>query len=301
MTSENSGELQQLSPSTWAFVQPPGGWCLNNSGVVAGRDGMITVIDTPATIGRATTLRHAIHTAGLPAPTYVVNTHFHGDHCFGNQVFAEGATIISSSVTQQLIPQAGLGLCNIWPAVDWGEISLTLPEVSFDGTLELGEAGLRLIECPSAHSPSDVAVWSESDRVLYAGDILWNGVTPFVLFGSVLGSLRAIDMLESLQPETIVPGHGAVGGLEILHRTRDYLNWCLDLAREGIAAGQAPLEVSRRMRSAGRAPALEDPERLVANVRRAYSDLDSDQFPFDPEQAFKEMIEFNGGVPACLA
>src|SRR5258706_262081 len=63
-----------------------------------------------------------------------------------------------------------------------------------------------------AHTANDVIAWLPDRRLLFSGDIVFNGGTPFVVMGSVAGSLVALDRLRALQPEVIVPGHGGVCG-----------------------------------------------------------------------------------------
>ncbi|MFD7576493.1 MBL fold metallo-hydrolase, partial [Streptomyces sp. NPDC059810] len=80
---------EELAPGVYAYIQPDGGWCVSNSGVLIGDDG-VTVVDTTATEDRARALRAAVG-ALTPAPVrLVVNTHFHGDHTFGNAVVGDG-------------------------------------------------------------------------------------------------------------------------------------------------------------------------------------------------------------------
>lgn len=79
----------EVAPGVHAYVQPDGGWCLNNAGWVT--DGHTTLlVDTAATERRALMLREALVASGAPMPAHVVNTHHHGDHTYGNAVFAQG-------------------------------------------------------------------------------------------------------------------------------------------------------------------------------------------------------------------
>ncbi|MFE6820792.1 MBL fold metallo-hydrolase, partial [Streptomyces sp. NPDC057675] len=94
---------EELAPGVYAYIQPDGGWCVSNSGVLIGDDG-VTVVDTTATEDRARALRAAVG-ALSPAPVrLVVNTHFHGDHTFGNAVVGGGRP--AGAAPQRLRDQA---------------------------------------------------------------------------------------------------------------------------------------------------------------------------------------------------
>ncbi|MEU0969647.1 hypothetical protein ABZ357_31155 [Streptomyces sp. NPDC005917] len=120
--------------------------------------------------------------------------------------------------------------------------------------------------------------------------------------GSVDGSLRALERLRALGPGTVVAGHGAVGGPEVLDATEAYLRWLRQLARDGMAAGVSTLGAARSA-DLGEFAQLIDAERLVGNLHRAYAELRG--LPpgarIDVASSVVEMFEFNGGRPECHA
>ncbi|ANZ19621.1 polyketide cyclase [Streptomyces noursei ATCC 11455] len=296
--------LTELAPGVHAFVQPDGGWCLNNAGFVT--DGTATlVVDTAATERRARLLRRRIAESGAPAPRTLVNTHHHGDHTYGNGVFAPEATIIGHAACRREVLAAGYQLHAVWPEVAYGDIRLTPPEVTFEDrlTVHVGEWEVHLIHPGPAHTPGDTIVWLPRQRVVFTGDLIFHGGTPFLLMGSLSGSLRAIEVLRSLGAETVVPGHGPVAGPEVYDEVERYLRYVGELAREGRAAGRTPLEVAREA-DPGAFGGLAEGERLVANLLRAYAELAgaAPGAPLDAAAGFGAMAELNGGVlPACHA
>ncbi|MYT29784.1 MULTISPECIES: MBL fold metallo-hydrolase [unclassified Streptomyces] len=296
--------LTELAPGVHAFIQPDGGWCLNNAGFVT--DGTATlVVDTAATERRARLLRRRIAETGAPVPRTVVNTHHHGDHTYGNGVFAPEATIIGHAACRREVLAAGYQLHAVWPEVTYGDIRLTPPEVTFEDrmTVHVGESEVQLIHPGPAHTLGDTVVWLPRQRVVFTGDLVFHGGTPFVLMGSLSGSLRAIELLRSLGAETVVPGHGPVAGPEVYDEVEGYLRFVGELAREGRAAGRTPLEVAREA-DLGAFAGLAERERLVANLLRAYAELDgaAPGAPLDVVAGFQAMAEMNGGVaPACHA
>ena len=89
-----------------------------------------------------------------------------------------------------------------------------------------------------AHTTNDTVVWLPDHRLLFSGDLIFNQGTPFVVMGSVAGSLEAIQRLRDLGAETIVPGHGPVCGPELFDPTEAYLRFVQKVAKEGFDAAR---------------------------------------------------------------
>ncbi|WP_328731029.1 MBL fold metallo-hydrolase [Streptomyces caniferus] len=301
--SAGAPALRELADGVFVYEQPDGGWCLNNAGVITG-GGRCVLVDTVATRARAERLRDEVARVAPGGPDTVVNTHFHGDHVFGNSLFTPRATVIAHEGTRSDMAESGLGLCRLWPDVDWGEVALALPDLTFTErlTLRAGELRIELLHVGPAHTANDVVVWVPEHRVLFTGDVVWSQVTPYVLMGSVSGSLRALERLRALGPRTVVPGHGPVGGPEVLDATEDYLRWLAQSARDGLRAGRTPLETARAT-DLGRFAGLVDPERLVGNLHRAHAEATglAPGARIDVAASFQEMVAYLGHLPACHA
>ncbi|MGA4838277.1 MBL fold metallo-hydrolase [Streptomyces sp. G45] len=305
MTVERAGrrpELQEVADGVFAYVQPDGGWCLNNAGLVVS-DGAAALVDTAATEARARALREAALTAAGVPPRVVVNTHSHGDHTFGNAFFPE-AVVVGTEGTRREMAAVGLHLTGLWPQVAWGAIEVVLPTVTFRDrmSLHIGSVRAELLHPGPGHTAHDTVVWLPERRVLFTGDLVMSGVTPFCPMGSVAGSRRAIADLRALGAEVVVPGHGPVAGPEVLDAADAYLRLVQRIAREGRAAGVSPLEAAR---SADLGPygAWIDAERLVPNLHRAYAEERGQAVgdAADMPALFAEMVEFHGGLPVCHA
>ncbi|WP_322899638.1 MBL fold metallo-hydrolase, partial [Actinacidiphila rubida] len=292
---------QAVADGVHAFVQPDGGWCLSNAGIVVG-DGTTppALIDTAATEARVRLLQAATSRLAPDPPRIVVNTHHHGDHHFGNALFTPTATVVASAATRAVMAEKGTALRQVWPGTPWGDLELVLPTVTFEERLTLHVGGLRveLIDLGTAHTVSDTVAWLPERRVLFAGDVLLPGCTPFVLMGSVSGSLAAVERLRALGPEVVVGGHGPVAGPEVLDATEEYLRWVRRLAARGVADGLSPYETAVRA-DLGAFAELRDPERLVANLHRAYAEEAGR--PLDHQirsgPVFQEMARWGGGRP----
>ncbi|MFA7761437.1 MBL fold metallo-hydrolase [Streptomyces sp. NPDC048723] len=301
--------LREVADGVFAYVQPDGGWCVNNAGlIVSGKASVL--VDTAATEARSRRLREQVLAEGRSAPSMLVNTHSHGDHTFGNYLFPE-ATVYAHVEARREMQHAGLHLTQMWPDVVWGDIEVALPQVTYrDGmTLHVGDLAVELLHPGPAHTVNDTVVWVPEHRVLFTGDIVMSGVTPFCPLGSITGSLKAIGQLRSLDPVTVVTGHGPVAGPEVLDVAEAYLRWVQGLAEEGVRAGLAPKDVAREADLSEFAGLLE-PSRLIPNLHRAYAEernaahgeaLDVGAMIKEMGTVFQEMADYNGGPLACHA
>ena len=125
----------------------------------------------------------------------------------------------------------------------------------------------------AAHTTNDVVAWIPEHRVLFTGDLVFNGGTPFVLMGSVSGSLLALDCITELDAAVIVPGHGDPCGPDVVDLAGAYLRFLQETAAEATSAGLTPLEAARQVDLGpfGRAPAPRAPGRQPApRLRRVW-------------------------------
>jgi cyclase len=289
--------VEEVADGVYAYVQLDGSWGLNNSGFLVGRDG-VTVIDTCFTERRTRALIDTIASVTpLPLRT-LVNTHHHGDHTHGNYLMPS-ATIIGHDLCREEMVASGHIAAGLFPGVEWGQLEVAPPFVCFEQRLDVyvDDRKVELDFVGPAHTTNDVIAWLPQPRVLFAGDLVFNGGTPFVVMGSVAGSLAALERLRQLGPAVIVPGHGSVCGLTAIDEQVAYLRFIQEVARRGFDAGLSPLDLAFATDLGGFAE-LSDPERLVGNLYRAYSELRGEALghPIDP-QAYADMITFNGGEP----
>lgn len=109
-----------------------------------------------------------------------------------------------------------------------GDIELEPPFLTYTDRVSLWVDDVRCeVVHPGtpAHTTNDSYVWFPERKVLFSGDLLFNGGTPFVMQGSVHGALTAIEALTRLGAETIVPGHGPVCGPEVIATVTAYLRF----------------------------------------------------------------------------
>ena len=238
----------------------------------------------------------------------VVNTHHHGDHTFGNCLFPAAAIVGHESTRAEAFafgPPRDLGF---WDGPDWGELTLDPPFVTFTDEIAVHagdlRASVRHVGTP-AHTTNDSIVWLPDRGVLFCGDLIFNGGTPFLLMGSVSGAVEVLErVVAPLQAAITVPGHGPVfEGTGPVEATLDYLRFVLDVAARARAEGVTPLAAARDT-GLGRFAGWADPERIVGNLHRACAELAGlpRGAPIDVPAALADMVAYNGGAPlTCLA
>jgi cyclase len=294
--------LEEVAAGVFAYVQLDGSWGLNNSAFLVGTDG-VTLVDTCFTERRSRALIDAIGSVATVPVRTLVNTHHHGDHTHGNYLLP-AATIIGHERCREEVLASGHIAAALFHGVDWGDLEVAAPFVTFDDHLSVwvDERRLELQFVGPAHTTNDIVGWLAAERILLAGDLVFNGGTPFVVMGSVSGAIASVQRLKALGATTIIPGHGAVCGPSALDDQEDYLRFVQQVARRGFEDGTPPLDLAIGT-DLGRFAEWHDPERLVGNLYRAYSELRSEPLgtPIDP-QAYADMVTYNGGRPLrCLA
>lgn len=298
-------DVLELADGVYAYAQRDGSWWINSTGFVTAPGAAdVVAIDACATRARTRTLLETIDAvAGAPV-SRLVNTHSHPDHTFGNVLF-EGATVLAHTRCREDLLQDTLleRPPPVWdPVPSWGVDRLRLPDLTFDTSVDLWVGDRRLVVefiGGPAHTGGDVVVWLPQERVLFAGDLAFNGGTPLMVSGSVTGYLAALDRLRGYGAEVLVPGHGAPCGPDALDVLERYTRFVVDLAEQAIAAGQDPLEAARQT-DLGEFAALSEPERLVPNLHRAYADLGA-RDGVDIPLAFTEAAALHGGpLPSRL-
>ena len=295
----------EVADGVYAYIQPDGSWWINNTGFVVGAD-QVVAIDASSTERRTRAFLEAIAEVSQQPVRTLVNTHHHGDHTNGNCLFADATVVGHRNCREGVRSQVIGGLDAVFGSVEWGALSIRPPSVVLDERLDV-YAGDRLMELhyigTPAHTTGDVVAWLPSDRVLFAGDLVFNGGTPFVLMGSVEGALDSLERLRAFDAAVIVPGHGPVCDATSIDAVDRYLRLVLDVAQRARAAGVSALEAARET-DLGEFADLRDSERIVGNLHRAMFELGGAPrgAPIDVISAFMDMIDYNGGSPLrCLA
>jgi cyclase len=180
------------------------------AGVIAGPQWAV-VIDTLALPDETLGMREYIeHELGVPV-RYVIDTHYHADHAWGNCFFA-GATVIAHARCRELLAERGIPSLEVArkqnPA--FRQIKVVLPQLTFDSgqlSLRVGKKNLTLMPA-GGHSEDGISVLVEEDRVLFAGDAFMP--IPYVVDGDVDEITASIKKIGRMGLENIVQGHGDI-------------------------------------------------------------------------------------------
>lgn len=302
VASPYAGSLRELSDGVHAWVQPDGSWWLNNAGAVTGPTGTL-VVDTCATAQRTRRFLDAVDAATAGASVrWAVNTHEHGDHTYGNCLLPDAATLIGhENMRANLLVDPVIDGCPpVWePVPEWGPVSRRVPDLVVHGDLALylGDRRVEVLH-PGyrAHTTGDLVVWLPDERVLFTGDLVFHGLTPLMMAGSLDGALRTLDWIAGLDPLHLVPGHGPLAthaDLDtVLGDHERYYRFLLALTADALEHDRSPLAAARSA-DLGEFADWADAERIVLNLHRAFADATGTGF--DVVAAFTDAIEWNGG------
>lgn len=216
-----------------------------NASFIVGSKGVV-VIDTGGSFKVGQQLREAIRKV-TPLPVlYVINTHVHPDHIYGNAAFiADKPAFIGHDKlanAMELRHEAYAKLNAKLLGEDAKASELVKPTMTVKTTLalDLGDRILTLTAHPNAHTNTDVSVLESKASTLFTGDLLFIERTP-VLEGDIKGLIAEVEKLKSSAAKQVVPGHGPVtkNWVEALNNDARYLTVLLTDIRASIKKGES--------------------------------------------------------------
>ena len=215
-----------------------------NVGFVVGSKG-VAVIDTGGSLKVGKGLHEAIRKVTALPILYVINTHVHPDHIFGNAAFAQdkaafvGHTKLANAI--ELRKETYLRINNNWLGAEFAGSEIIKPSVSVKDSLELdlGERKLLLTAYPTAHTNTDITVLDGKTATLWTGDLLFVERTPSI-DGDLKGWLAVIEQLKTTPVQQMVPGHGPIAKdwKTALDNEQRYLSTLLNDMRASIKKGE---------------------------------------------------------------
>ena len=266
----------KLTDGLWAAIMKTDGRSLaaSNAGIIDLGNQTI-IFDTSNTPAAARDLLAVCQTLTGREPTFVINSHWHGDHVRGNQVFASSTHIVSTTKTAVLITTQGQAqlqfqrenLPQLYAAEEaklaatedeaekaqiaqtmafyyptlmaLPELELRLPTLTFEHKLTFtgSQRTAELISNGGGHSPSDAYLHLPDCGVVFIADLIFVGYHAFISDGDPETNFRLLDDVLRLQPTAVILGHGSVGTADDLHFMQHYLRTLQQIVADIKAKG----------------------------------------------------------------
>ena len=248
----------------------------SNSTFIITSKGVIVVDTRPTPIEADKVMAEIRKHTDLPI-IYTINTHFHGDHTFGNQVFDESVSIIAhKNVRKTLISKYGdqhLELFKTFGIPGMDAVKVTPPNLVYEKSMDIDLGGFHLELVHSrGHTDGDTYIYLPSLRTIIAGDLVFNKKIPFMGHAYIDAWINGLVDMENLDAEIIIPGHGDVAAKPIVTQMKHYLMKLKEFVVKQIDDGKSLKETQDIVR-----PMLEKKykgwkklEWLNDNIERAY-------------------------------
>lgn len=299
--------VTELARGLFAVLGPGGD---SNSGFVLGPRGVL-VIDAQQNEPQARALLDAVREAGGGPIRTLVNTHYHGDHVFGNPVFSPETEIVAHARCLQRLVDAlraagvgagarlperlalgltfGMNLFDLVPEGDPGReffrwryevggfaaARIRVPTLAIEGdcTFHVGDRRLVLRHLGPGHTDGDLVAWFPEDGVVFVADLIFHGRFPWLGDSDVPAWIARLEDVARLAPRTVVPGHGEPVTVAEVLAFRDLLVSVLAQAEGAVREGVEEAAAVARARLPTYEGLPRYKEWMPIAVRKLYRDL----------------------------
>jgi cyclase len=254
-------KLTPIAENVYAYVDTKNGSKDNsfgaNAGIIIGEDGVV-MVDTLISAREAKRFIRDIRAVTNKPIRYVVNTHYHLDHSFGNCEFVKlGAVVITQENDRKAMEKSAaealknIGNYGLTPE----DMKGTTPAVAVLGygdrmTIDIGGQRIELIHARHSHTGGDTLVWLPDKKILFTGDVLFTGYHPFLAEGNIEQWVKQLDDIKAMNVEKIIPGHGPLSGKKDVEEMKAYLLLFDRKAKELAARSDDAQKIAAELRKA---------------------------------------------------
>lgn len=242
-------KIYEIADNVFAAVSPYKGISWANAGFINRGKGL--VYDTFFDLFHAQEMKEAFtEVSNNKTPAYVVNSHYNSDHTWGNKVFKDSCIIMHTNAVKERLTEniqwmdavikrgknateSTIGerfFAAEFEGFDLTGVEWITPDITItdDITINLDNTEVQILNVAPSHSNSDVLLWIPKEKVLFAGDVVFNGCSAYSEQG-IINWVKVIKrIINDIRPEIVVPGHGAICGIEFVQEQYNYLMNILD-------------------------------------------------------------------------
>ncbi len=294
--------LYQLTGKAHAWMVPNGSWGETNFGLID-CGGQSVLIDTGWDLHYTQEMLSAAAPIIARSPIeQVINTHADGDHCWGNQLFADKPIIATHACIEQMhhhkpqtlmalqaggrylryvsvasVDKFGRYLSGMLQPYDFHDVKIVEPNRGFKQEICVTVNGVDIVvmDVGPGHTDGDAIVYVPDEKVAYAGDIAFIGITPVMWSGPLENLVAALHKLLSLNADIMVPGHGPLASRLDIQLILDYWSFVHDEIYSRFQRDLKPFEAARdvlfsRVFMESKFAFWDSPERMVTNAYTLY-------------------------------
>ena len=267
--------FKKIKEGIYVYAQKPAD---SNAGIILTSEGVV-LIDSGHNPPDSVAINNAIKKL-TPLPVrYLINTEPHSDHTTGHFVFSPPAMIIAHEGATESMKQAYNPKRNEKLMADYPEMresfkgfKMITPHIEYRQKmiLNVGERNFELHYLKNVHSEADTAIWLPKERVLFSAAVA--GIKRFSNIRAnvqIPDMLSAMKMMKALNPEIVVPGHGAPGTTKIFDDSIQYYSLLLERVGKMAKEGKSLETIKKELRM----PETDDwasKERIDTNIEAAY-------------------------------
>ncbi len=269
----------------------------------------VVVIDANFPEGAAATVADIKKTTKKPIK-YVLDTHHHGDHAYGNAVWAkEGAKIVAHKNAARLLkvngPKQWEEASKGMDREDLRKSELKQPDITFDDKYVLEDDNQRVefLYHVHAHTTGDAVAYMPKHKIICTGDVCNNGAFNFMGHSHTVSWIKCLDMLAKLEIDIICPGHGKPARKDLLATQKRYFAELREAVQKGIDAKKSLEDITKELNfpwyKEWTGVEVAGPDMNKQGVKHVYEELNG-KIEHDRLGVAPSPLDWRAGLPAVI-